>query len=433
MRTSHNPISMGVIVAIVVAATIGAHNPTDERPAIGQHAFTASTTMHVGVLQVQRFGSGEPALILIPGLAGGSWEWDDAIRWFSPTHAIYAVTLPGFDGTKPVAAPLLDKVDASLVQIIKSEHLVRPVIIGHSLGGFIAFRFAEKHSDTVRGIVSVDGLPVFPPVSQMGADERAAAAHKAAASLRTLTAEQFAKQQQTAIASMVSDSVRAAQVARLTAKSDPVATADFLEEDMKSDLRPTLNKDTVPTLVLAPVPSKAGPEYPPFMQTMTPKELSAAVVQFYEGLVTGAPHVTVKPIANSLHYATIDQPQAVNDAIAYFLKGTTPMSLTSAKWRLVGFGDKESVPTRAATLQFDATHAFGSGGCNQFSGSYRTSDSKLTFSQVVSTLMACTSGMEAEAKFFKVLERAAAYKIASNELSLYDKDGKTLARLRASE
>src|SRR4029077_6620785 len=119
---------------------------------------------------------------------------------------------------------------------------------------------------------------------------------------------------------MVTDPSQASQVAHLTAKSDPAATADFLEEDMKSDLRPALNKDTVPTLVLAPVPPKAGPQYPPFMQTMTPKELSATIVQFYEGLLPGAPHATVTPIATALHYEMIDQPQAVNDAIAQFLK-----------------------------------------------------------------------------------------------------------------
>jgi pimeloyl-ACP methyl ester carboxylesterase len=251
----------------------------------------------------------------------GTWVWDAAIRQFSPTYTIYAVTLPGFDGSKPVAAPLLDKVDASVMQLIEGEHLTRPVIIGHSLGGLIAFRFAERHADKIRGIVSIDGLPVFPPVSQMGADERAAAARNAATSLRTLTPEQFAKQQQAAMASLVTDPAQASQIARLTAKSNPAAAADFLEEDMKSDLRPALNKDTVPTLVLAPVPQKAGPQYPPFMQTMTAKELSAATVQFYEGLVSGAPHATVTPIANSLHFAMIDEPQAVNDAIAQFLKG----------------------------------------------------------------------------------------------------------------
>ena len=319
-KPDNNSISMAIILVITVAATTAGHSPEAERPAIGQNRPTPSLMMHTDVLQVEKFGSGEPALILIPGLATGTWVWDSAIRKLSPTHRIYAVTLPGFDGTKPVVAPVLEKVDASLVQLIESEHLARPVMIGHSLGGLIAFGFAERHADMIGGIVSIDGLPVFPPVSHMAADERAAAARKAAASIRTLTPDQFAQQQQAAIASMVTDSTEASQVAHLTANSNPVATADFLEEDMKSDLRPGLTKDTVPTLVLAPVPTKAGPQYPPFMQSMTPKELSATIVQFYEGLLTGAPHATVMPVANSLHYATIDQPRAVNEAIEQFLK-----------------------------------------------------------------------------------------------------------------
>jgi pimeloyl-ACP methyl ester carboxylesterase len=315
MRLPHNVTSTIVIVLIAIAA-----QGAGDKPQVGQDRPVPSATMQAGVLHVEKFGSGEPALVFIPGLASGTWVWDAAIRQFSATNTIYAVTLPGFDGTTATSAPVLDKVDASLAQLIENEHLVRPVLVGHSIGGFLAIRFAEEHPEKLRGIITVDGLPVLPPLSQMTADERAAAARRTSAGLRTATSEQFAKQQQGVIPTMVTDPAQASHIASLTSKSNPAATADYVEEMMDADLRPSLAKDSVPTLVLAPVPSKPSPEYPPFMQNMTPKELSATLMQFYQTLLVGAPHASVAPIANSLHFAMIDQPQAVNDAIATFLK-----------------------------------------------------------------------------------------------------------------
>ncbi|WP_374011345.1 alpha/beta fold hydrolase [Massilia sp. Se16.2.3] len=37
-------------------------------------------------------------MILIPGLATGGWVWQEVVREFAPTRALYVVTLPGFDG-----------------------------------------------------------------------------------------------------------------------------------------------------------------------------------------------------------------------------------------------------------------------------------------------------------------------------------------------
>ena len=59
-------------------------------------------TKMVGSLQVQRYGSGSPALILVPGLSCGAWLFRDTIARESKTHAVYAVTLAGFDGVPAV-------------------------------------------------------------------------------------------------------------------------------------------------------------------------------------------------------------------------------------------------------------------------------------------------------------------------------------------
>jgi len=42
-------------------------------------------------------------------------------------------------------------------------------------------------------------------------------------------------------------------------------------------------------------------------------------VAYYRELMTGTPKLDVKPIDNARHFAMLDQPRAVNDALRQFL------------------------------------------------------------------------------------------------------------------
>jgi pimeloyl-ACP methyl ester carboxylesterase len=280
-----------------------------------------SATMSVGTLTVEKYGSGEPAVILIPGLACGSWVWDGTIPALTAKHTVYAVTLAGFDGTKPVPAPMLDKADASIQQLIDQEHLVKPVIVGHSLGGFLAVRFAEEHSAELSRAVSVDGLPVFPTMAQMTADERAAGAKQFFDPLRGQTHEQFASGEKAFLAGMVTDPATASHIADLSSKSDPAATAQYGEEMTSSDLRPNLANIHVPFLLISPIPKELPFGYPAEMYKMTPDQLKAAFVSFDTALFPGATTLKVVPIGNARHFAMIDQPDAFNSTLTSFIDG----------------------------------------------------------------------------------------------------------------
>ena len=51
-----------------------------------------------------------------------------------------------------------------LLAYIEAKQLQQPVLIGHSLGGFLAFALASKAPEKIGPIVSVDGLPYLAPV-----------------------------------------------------------------------------------------------------------------------------------------------------------------------------------------------------------------------------------------------------------------------------
>ena len=98
-------------------------------------ALSKSATYEVGALQVEQQGKKGPAVILIPGLASGTWVWTDTVQRLQKDHTLYLLTLPGFDGRAPVAGATLDTLVGDIRKLIESKQIARPVLVGHSLGG----------------------------------------------------------------------------------------------------------------------------------------------------------------------------------------------------------------------------------------------------------------------------------------------------------
>ena len=101
-----------------------------------------------------------------------------------------------------------------------------------------------------------------------------------------------------------------------------------------------------------------------------------------------------------------------------------PASLLIGTWKLTGYDSPDS-PTPAvadaeASLTFNQDGSIGgNSGCNRFGGSYTVEGDQVTFSDIVSTLMACDDPrMAQEDAVHKVLADTATYKIEGNTLTL---------------
>ena len=274
-----------------------------------------SANGQVGTLKFEVHGTQGRPVILIPGLEGGPWVWKDTIARLEKNHVVYAVTLAGFDG---MPAPLrktglLDQADASLLALIEQRHLDRPVLVGHSLGGTLALRFAGEHARLVSGVVAVDGLPIFPGMERVGAEQRQAIAERTRAQMGAMTPAQF---QAAALGYMqhigVIDPKLAAQYAPMNARSDIAATAGYAAEDMAADYRTLLKQADVPILEISPyhAPDFAKP----------PLQLGEAQkAAYYQGLLADAPHAKVVSISPSRHFVMLDQPAKFQQALDDFL------------------------------------------------------------------------------------------------------------------
>ena len=105
-----------------------------------------------------------------------------------------------------------------------------------------------------------------------------------------------------------------------------------------------------------------------------------------------------------------------------------PSASLVGTWKLTAYGPKET-PTPAvtgaeATLTFDNKGGVtGNGGCNSLGGTYTVNEDQITFSDVVSTLMACDdSRMAQEGAVTQVLSGTAKYEIKANTLTLTNND-----------
>ena len=271
-------------------------------------SITPAERFQVGATLVERHGSG-PAMILLPGLASGAWVWQDTVRQFAPRHTLYVLTLPGFAGHPAAPDQGMAAALQSVRQLIESRKLGPAILIGHSLGGTLALELAARHPALVRGVVSIDGLPVFPGTEDWPAEQRAAMAARLAA--RRATPSEFAAQQQQYMSGTGTlDMSRADAMAELTAVSDPAAVARYIAEGIGGDLRAQLPSIKAPVLVLSPYAAVDGDQL-----QMNEEGKSA----YYKALMQGTPNLTVQSISPSRHFAMFDQPQKVTDAIRRFV------------------------------------------------------------------------------------------------------------------
>lgn len=113
-----------------------------------------------------------PPVVLLHGPAAYAAQWRHLIPNLATTHRVIAPDLPGHGASAPVdpaSAPEL--VLAWLDDLIACTCDVPPAIVGHTLGGAMAARFAADRRDRLASLVLVDalGLSPFCPSPAFGA------------------------------------------------------------------------------------------------------------------------------------------------------------------------------------------------------------------------------------------------------------------------
>jgi pimeloyl-ACP methyl ester carboxylesterase len=272
----------------------------------------AAEQFQVGSMFVERHGDHGAPIILIPGLGSGSWVWENTVRQLEKNHVLYVVTLAGFNGRPSMDGPKMDKAYASLLTLINERKLNKPILVGHSLGATLSIWFAQQHSDKIAGVFAVEGLPVFPGTENMPLDQRPAMAQAMKAQMTAMKPETFAAQQLQYMRYIgVIDDKLAQKIAALSSKSDPAATADYMGELMRMDIRKDMVAIKVPLVQISPYNAAD-------LASRNIKEEDKRT--WYQSLMQGAPQLQVVSINGARHFPMLDQPELFADALQNYLK-----------------------------------------------------------------------------------------------------------------
>ena len=96
--------------------------------------------------------------VLVHGL-GGRWQhWTENIPELAEHGRVIAIDLPGFGRSRPpLGGYSIDAFADAVAELVKQLNLPKVVIVGHSLGGPIAVRFANRHPELVTAIILAAG------------------------------------------------------------------------------------------------------------------------------------------------------------------------------------------------------------------------------------------------------------------------------------
>lgn len=108
-------------------------------------------------------GGDGPPLVLLHGPAGNATHWMDVIPGLTASHRVIVPDLPGHGASvAPESALAADQVLAWLDELIWRSCGSPPVLVGQTLGGAIAARFAISSTGRVSGLVLIDTFGLAP-------------------------------------------------------------------------------------------------------------------------------------------------------------------------------------------------------------------------------------------------------------------------------
>ena len=296
-----------LIAAAVCAAALGAR----VRPADAATADRGSFSVSVSGPATAR------SIIFIPGLMCPGDVWTGAAARYSATYRVHVLTLSGFAGRPPLAGDtFLPRVRDELIGYIRDERLDHPIIVGHSLGGFLAFWVAATAPDLVGPIVAVDGVPFLPALMSPTAtvETMKPQAGQMRALFASMSSSQLAAQSRLSLPAMISDPTDVERAAAWAASSDPGTVGRAMAEMFKTDLRDDVAR--IHSLVLLIGAAKDAPD----------ADALARITKAYEAQVAKAPHASVVMARHARHFVMLDDPAFLFAAIDAVLDGRPAVS-----------------------------------------------------------------------------------------------------------
>ncbi|MBS0296492.1 MAG: alpha/beta hydrolase [Proteobacteria bacterium] len=315
------PLTRPLLVAAAAVAALLAAVPTAglaqmpappvAAPANPPLPATDSRPLQYGRFTVEVVGHG-PDVILIPGLDSSRDTFSRLVQAHSGQYRFHRIQIAGFAGTPAgdnasgeVVAPTVE----AIARYISDQHLKRPAVIGHSLGGEAALMLAARHPDAVGRIMAVDSLPFLGALfggPQATPEKLKPMADGMARGMAMSDDAGWAKGVWANTYPLVSAPADQAMVYGWGLASSHAVGGRAFADLIVTDLRPELAKIQVSATVLF----AHGPQFP-----QDEAKTTAYITGLYANL-KGAKLIAVSP---SRHFIMFDQPERFDREVMTFL------------------------------------------------------------------------------------------------------------------
>jgi len=98
-----------------------------------------------------------PWLVFLPGLSADHTLFDKQMDYFAGTFNCFVWDAPAHSRSRPFALKFtMEDLAEYLHDIFKVENIVRPILIGQSMGGYISQVYMMQYPGSISGFVSID-------------------------------------------------------------------------------------------------------------------------------------------------------------------------------------------------------------------------------------------------------------------------------------
>ena len=257
-------------------------------------------------------GKGTP-ILFIPGLTCSAAVWDATIAKYSKNYQCHVFTLAGYAGQSPIEnPPYLDTYKDAIIQYIKDKKLDDVILVGHSIGGFLALRIATEMQQHLRKTIIVDALPFYAglmnPNAKDGFDEDAA--EKSFAQFDKMDDKALKASQLNTVKFLCADSTKWEMIATWGATSDRRTMAYSMYEMLGNDIRQKIAAIKIPVLVMAAFAPVS--QYPTFTKDY--------VLSSYKQQYQQCKSCVVKVTPSAKHFIMYDSPDWYFNEIDMFIR-----------------------------------------------------------------------------------------------------------------
>ena len=110
------------------------------------------------------FAAGNPSLpplVFLHGIGGAARAWHGQLDFFKHRYRTIAWDMPGYGGSAPLPTVSIAALADALQDFLQQVRAMKPILVGHSIGGMIVQQLLAKHPRIASAIVLAQTSPAF--------------------------------------------------------------------------------------------------------------------------------------------------------------------------------------------------------------------------------------------------------------------------------